>query len=115
MSAVISAPSPTAFAAYPVKAVTTVLTEELLRSVRARYRRKGEPLKQAENEILVLAIDIDSLTVVELLSSLDEVLPFKVTECVVKAGGYKSIDAAVKHVVGRVESKWKQHHSGASL
>jgi hypothetical protein len=114
MSAVIFEPSPSAFAAYPANAVATVLTEELLRCVRARYRRKGQPLKQAENEVLILAIDIDSLTVVELLSSLDEILPFKVTECVVKAGGYKSIDAAVKHVVERVESKWKQHHSGAS-
>jgi hypothetical protein len=41
------------------------------------------------------------------------VLPFKVTESVVKAGGYDSIDGAVKHVTGRVEKKWGEHHAGA--
>lgn len=97
---------------YPAEAVAAVLQDELLRAVRARLRRKGQALPKGDADVVVLAVEIDSLTVVELLSHLDDVLPFKVTECVVKAGGYGSISTAVKHVVGRVESKWNKHHSG---
>jgi len=98
--------------AYPASAVAAVLQDELLRAVRARCRRKGQPLPKADPDVVILSVEIDSLTVVELLASLDDVLPFKVTECVVKAGGYGSIAEAVKHVVGRVEGKWTKHHGG---
>jgi hypothetical protein len=97
---------------YPAAAVAAVMQEELLRAVQSRFRRKGQPLPTADNEVVVLAVEIDSLTVVELLSSLDDVLPFKVTESVVKAGGYGSIEAAVNHVVGRIETKWNKYHAG---
>jgi hypothetical protein len=100
---------------YPAAAVAAVLQYELVRAVRAMFRRKGQPLPKADDEVVVRAIEIDSLTVVELLCTLDDVLPFQVTECVVKAGGYSSIAVAVKHVVGRVESKWNKHHSGAKV
>ena len=110
--AVAAAPLTKTVPKYPADAVAAVLRDELLRAVRARFRRKGQALPEGDDETAALAVEIDSLTVVELLSHLDDVLPFKVTECVVKAGGYGSISAAVKHVVGRVESKWNKHHSG---
>jgi hypothetical protein len=97
---------------YPAEAVSAVLRDELLRAVRRRYKRKGQPLPKNDDDIVVLTIEIDSLTVVELLSNLDDILPFKVTECVVKAGGYDSIGAAVKHVTGRVATKWSKHYGG---
>jgi hypothetical protein len=98
--------------AYPAGEVAAVLRHELLGAVRRRFRRKGTPLPKNDSDVLIMTIEIDSLTVVELLSSLDDILPFEVTEKVVKAGGYKSIDAAVKHVVGCVQSKWNKHHVG---
>lgn len=97
---------------YPADAVAAVLRDELLRAIRRRYKRKGAPLPKSDDEIVVLTIEIDSLTVVELLSNLDDILPFKVTECVVKAGGYDSIGSAVKHVTGRVATKWSKHQGG---
>jgi hypothetical protein len=100
---------------YPGAAVAAVLQEELLSAVRARFKRKGQPLPAADSELLVLALEIDSLTVVELLASLDSILPFKVTESVVKAGGYKSIEEAVKHVVDRIATKWKKYHVGEKV
>ncbi len=100
---------------YPAAAVSAVMQEELLRAVRARFRRKGGSLPPADNEVFFLAVEIDSLTVVELLSSLDDILPFKVTECVVKAGGYGSIEAALTQVAGRIEAKWKKYHAGERL
>lgn len=76
---------------------------------------QGGSLPPADNEVFFLAVEIDSLTVVELLSSLDDILPFKVTECVVKAGGYGSIEAALTQVAGRIEAKWKKYHAGERL
>lgn len=97
---------------YPATAVAAVMREELLRAVRSRFRRKAQPLPKADSDVIVLATEIDFLTVVELLSALDDILPFKVTESVVKAGGYGSIESAVKQIVSRIESKWKKHHTG---
>ena len=97
---------------YPAAAVAAVMQEELLRAVRARFKRKGEFLPTTDNDVVVLPVEIDSLTVVELLSNLDDILPFMVSESVVKAGGYGSIEGAVKHVVGKIETKWNKHHAG---
>lgn len=91
---------------FPREDVIAVLREDLLRAVRRRYRRKGLPLPKDDAEVVLLTIEIDSLTVVEILAGLDDILPFKVTECVVKAGGYKSIAIAVDHLASRIEKKW---------
>ena len=101
--------------AYPAAAVAAVMQEELLRAIRSRYRRKGKPLPKTDDEIVILTVEIDSLTLVELLCSLDDILPFKVTECVVKAGGYSSIAEAVTHIVGRIEKKWAKYHMGEKV
>jgi len=97
---------------YPASAVAAVMQEELLRAVRSRFRSKGQPLPIADNEVVLLAVEIDSLTVVELLSNLDDILPFKVTESGVKVGGYGSIETAVKQVVSLIEAKWNKYHDG---
>ncbi len=99
---------------YPATAVATVMQQELVRAVRSRFQRKGQPLLIPDDELVLLTLEIDSLTVVELLSNLDDILPFKVTESVVKAGGYGSIEAAVKHVVSRIETKWNSYHKGGT-
>jgi hypothetical protein len=86
MAVVAASPAKT-IPPYPASAVEAILRDELLRVIRARSRRKGQALPKADDEVVILALEIDSLTVVELLSNLDDLLPFKVTECVVKAGG----------------------------
>jgi len=110
--ATITVPGAKTIPAYPAADVATVLRYELITVIRRRYRRKGTPLPENDDEVVTLTIEIDSLTVVELLSSLDDILPFQVTERVVKAGGYGSIASAVKYVTRRVESKWNKFHSG---
>jgi hypothetical protein len=110
--AVTTAPSAKTVTSYPSAAVAAVMQKELLRAVRSHFRRKGQPLPDKDDQVAVLAVEIDSLTVVELLSNLDDILPFKVTERVVKAGGYGSIESAAKHVVSRIETEWNKHHSG---
>jgi hypothetical protein len=113
--ATIAVPGVKTIPAYPAADVAAVLRHELINVVRRRYRRKGTPLPKDDDEVVILTIEIDSLTVVELLSSLDDILPFEVTESVVKAGGYGSIAAAVKHVTGRVESKWSKFHAEGKI
>lgn len=108
----IVAPTIKTIPPYPAAAIATVLREELLKAVRRRYRRKGTPLPKDDDAVAILTIELDSLTVVELLLSLDDILPFKVKECVVKAGGYDSITAAVKHITGRVGTLWNKHYGG---
>ncbi len=97
---------------YPAEDVAAVLQDELLRTMRARARRKGQTLPKKDDEAVMQVIEIDSLTVVELLCSLDDILPFKATESVVKPGGYESVTAAVDHIVEGIERKWKKHHAG---
>ena len=108
--ATVAVPKTITIPAYPAGDVAATLRHELLGVIRRRFRRKGMPLPKKDDDVVIMTIEIDSLTVVELLSSLDDILPFEVTESVVKAGGYKSIDAAVKHVTSRVESRWNKYH-----
>jgi hypothetical protein len=89
------------------------MEHELISAIRSTYKRKGFPLPTDNASVIILPIEIDSQLVVEALHVLDDILPFKVTESVVKAGGYYSIDGAVKHLTGRVEKKWHEHHAGA--
>lgn len=110
--ATIAVPGAKTIPAYPAADVAAVLRHELVSVIRRRCRRQGAPLPSDDDEVVILTIEIDSLTVVELLSSLDDILPFQVTESVVKAGGYGSIAAAVKHVTGRVQRKWSKFHGG---
>ena len=97
---------------FPADAVQTRLRDELIGAVQAEARRKGEALPKNRDEIALQSIEIDSLTVVELLCAVHGILPFQVGENVVRAGGYLSIDDAVKHVVERIEQQWRKHHNG---
>jgi hypothetical protein len=114
MSDTSAGSSPTKVApTYPAAGVASLMRDELLNAVRSTYRRKGLPLPSDDASVVVKPIEIDSQLVVETLQVLDDILPFKVTESVVKAGGYDSIEAAVAHVTGGVEKKWGKHHTGA--
>jgi hypothetical protein len=61
-----------------------------------------------------VAIDIDSLEVVDLICSLDDVLGFEVGEGVVKVGGYGSVDAALADLMPKLLKAWQKHHRGKS-
>jgi hypothetical protein len=104
-------PDALSVAAFPAKAIAECLSEELVGEVKAALERKGEDLPAGK--LTHLPIFIDSLSVVETLCVLDDVLPFSVDESVVRAGGYDSIEAAVNDVVTRIEGKWNEHHTGA--
>lgn len=97
---------------YPADAVAACLHDELLKALRAEAHRTGRVLPDNPDEITMLAIEIDSLTVVEVLCSLDDILPFEVRESAVRAGGYGSIDAAVTDLAKCIERQWREHYDG---
>lgn len=97
---------------YPADAVAACLRDELLKAVCAEAHRTGKVLPDNPEEIAMLAIEVDSLTVVEVLCSLDDILPFEVCESAVRAGGYGSIDTAVTDLAKCIERQWKEHHDG---
>jgi hypothetical protein len=98
--------------AYPAIAVATALNDELVTAVRSAAKRKSLVLTNNDKELANTAIDIDSLAVIEILCVLDDILPFQVSECVVRAGGYKSIKDAIEQLVPMVEHEWIKHHNG---
>ena len=98
--------------AYPAAAVSATLTDEFIAVTRRTFDRKGSPLTIDDQDLARAVIDIDSLTAVEILCVLDDILPFQVGESVICAGGYMSIGEAVEKIVGRVEKEWVKHHNG---
>lgn len=99
--------------AYPAAALASRLRDELIQAVQAVGRRRGLTLPATADEIADFPMEIDSLGVVEVLCVLDSILPFQVDESVVRAGGYGSINEAVRHVVGRIERAWQKYQDGA--
>lgn len=56
--------------------------------------------------------DIDSLSAVELLCQIDEIVGFEVKQSVVKAGGYRSVQAALDHMLPGIERAWSKRFGG---
>jgi predicted nucleotidyltransferase len=98
---------------FPASKIAAALRDELIISVREIARRRGDAIPSSNSDLIVAQLEIDSLTVVEILVVLDGLLPFEVGESAVKAGGYTSIKEAVDDVVARVEREWNKYHSGS--
>lgn len=98
---------------YPADALAGRLRDELVEAAQAVGRRRGLTLPPTPDEIADFPMEIDSLGVVEVLCALDDIVPFQVDESVVRAGGYGSINEAIRHVVGRIERAWLKHQDGA--
>lgn len=100
--------------AFPKTDVSKALRDELIQAVQAEAKRKGQAIPSKPDKLIGASIEIDSLTVVEILCVLDDHLPFPANERFVRAGGYGSIRESVEHVVGRVEQEWMKYHGGKS-
>jgi len=53
---------------------------------------------------------IDSLVVVEVLLEVEPKVPFELSESLVQAGGYDSVDEVVQHLMPRLEKRWRKFH-----
>jgi len=53
---------------------------------------------------------IDSLVVVSVLCAVEPMVPFKLPESIVKAGGYESVEEVIQHIMPKLEKRWRKHH-----
>ncbi len=108
MSVATIAAKPT-LAAYPTASVESKLRAELLETVEANATLHGSSLPADLPSRCAAAIHIDSLSVVEMLCSIDRIVGFELKEDIVRSGGYSSINDALRHVLPRIEAAWNKH------
>jgi len=102
---------PTPSKVFPKAGVEAKLRDLLLDAATADAQLKGIALPADKPGKYAASIRLDSLGVVDLLCGLEPVVGFELKEGLVKAGGYKSINDAVGHLMPRIETAWTKHGS----
>lgn len=102
----ITLEKPKATLTFPITEVEAVLRRELLASVEFEASIRGVSIPKTPTEVARLAIDIDSLVVVDILCAVEPVLGFELREGLVRAGGYRSVESALGHIVPWIEREW---------
>lgn len=105
--ATLAPPAP-AISVFPTAAVETCLRDELVETIKSLAKIKGLSLPTTPAQIVTTSVQIDSLVCVEILCAVEPILQIELPEKVVKAGGYASIDAALKNLIPRIEAEWKK-------
>jgi len=104
----------TKVAPFPVQAISEALLAELTILAEGEAHIQGIPLpSKTPAAVRTMHIRLDSLTVVAITCALDDILGFEPKD-IVKAGGYDSIDAAMTHLMPRIEKAWGKHHKVAA-
>lgn len=99
---------------FPVAEVAASLLAELTLLAESEALVRGLEVPKAPGALLKMAIPLDSLSVVELLCSVEPVLGFPLKDSLVRTGGYASIEAAIDHLMPRLEAAWTKQKSGAA-
>jgi hypothetical protein len=60
------------------------------------------------------AVQLDSLAVVDVLLSVEEIVGCTLKDHIVKAGGYSSVNSAIEHLTPRIKSAWGKHAAKGS-
>jgi acyl carrier protein len=105
--ATLAPPAP-AITAFPTAAVEACLRDELVETIRSLAKIKGILLPSAPSQMAATSLQIDSLVCVEILCAVEPIVGIELPEKVVKAGGYRSIDAAIKNLIPCIEAEWKK-------
>jgi len=105
--ATIAPPTPTT-TAFPRVAVEACLRDELIETLRSMAKIKGVAVPSNHAQMATMSVQIDSLVCVDILCAVEPIVKFELPEKVVKAGGYGSIDAAIAHMLPRIEAEWNK-------
>lgn len=93
---------------FPLAAVETCLLAELTLLAETEAQIRGIEKPQTPGVILKMAIPLDSLSVVDVLCAVEPVIGFELKDSLVRTGGYPTIEAAMAHLVPRLETAWKK-------
>ena len=95
---------------FPAAPVEACLRNELLDVVKAEAAMKGITLPSGVGAIVKASVHIDSLVTVDILCSVEPIIGFELPEHVVRTGGYASIEAALGHLMPRIQAQWNRKH-----
>jgi acyl carrier protein len=97
---------------FPKADVEAKLRELLVEAVTSDAGLKGITLPPDVPGKSAAAIHLDSLGVVDLLCGVEGVAGSELNDSLVKAGGYRSVNDAVEHLMPRIEKAWLKNGSG---
>jgi hypothetical protein len=100
--------------AFPKTDVQTCLLAELTLLAESEAQVRELAIPTAPTALLKMAIPLDSLSVVDVLCAVEPILGFQLREGVVRTGGYESIEAALDHLMPRIEKVWAKKHGLAT-
>lgn len=100
------APPPVKASPFPLSAVESKLRDELLEAIKIEASIKGITLPSDPSQMAKAAVQVDSLVVVAILCAVEPIIGFELSEDVVRAGGYKSVEGALGHLLPRLEKEW---------
>lgn len=100
------APTKPVTVAFPKNDVIAALVAELIEVAKAEAQVRGIALPPDNAKIITAAVPMDSLSVVDTLCALEPVVGFELRESIVRTGGYSSIEAALDHLVPKIERVW---------
>ena len=99
---------------FPLAAVESKLREELLGVAESAAAMHSITLPPDPAAQCAAAIQLDSLAVVDVLLSVEEIIGCTLKDHIVKAGGYSSVDSAIGHLTPRIKSAWEKHAAKGS-
>jgi acyl carrier protein len=102
--------APAIVGAFPKATVLADLTAALVDHVKSEAAIKGYAVPKTDSAIIKAAVQIDSLVTVDILCTVEPILGFELPENVVRTGGYRSIEAAVDHLMPRIQKQWEKKH-----
>lgn len=95
-------------------AVESKLRDELIEAVKVEASIRGIALPADPAQIAKAAVQVDSLVVVAILCAVEPIIGFELSEDVVRAGGYTSVDGALGHLLPRLEKEWTKKKGAKS-
>lgn len=93
-------------APFPRAEIEACLRTELIDTIKAEASIKGVSLPESPAQIAKTAFEIDSLVVVSILCAVESIVGFELPDAVVRAGGYASVESALKYLLPRIEQQW---------
>lgn len=106
----ITVKTPAAKTTFPKAAVEKALLDGLVDGVTNEAIVKNYKIPDKVSDLVKASVYVDSLMTVDVLCSVEPVIGFELPQHVVKTGGYGSIEAAVNHVLGRIEREWNKRN-----